>query len=129
MADSNINLKIQKDLLLEPLSNNMGYYFRSNKRLAHKTTEYQNLEVIETSDFGNVLRLDGVFQTSERDEFLYHEPLAHVAGISMNGPRSALVIGGGDGGSIEEILKYKTVKKDTTYVLLNLNEPLINNVE
>ncbi|MCB1202538.1 MAG: polyamine aminopropyltransferase [Leptospiraceae bacterium] len=89
----------------------MGYFFKSGKVLYEGKTKFQDLEVHETPRFGKMLRLDGVFQTSEKDEFLYHEPLAHVPGMSIDGPKTALVIGGGDGGAAEEILKYPTIEK------------------
>lgn len=103
--------KYRSDMLIETLNKNMGYFFRSEKLLYETRTKYQDLEVHETPDFGKMLRLDGVFQTSEKDEYLYHEPLAHVAGISIDGPKNALVIGGGDGGAAEELLKYPSIEK------------------
>ena len=74
-------------------------------------TEYQKLEILDTNIFGRMLRLDNIFQTSEKDEFLYHEILVHPSGISIGKPKTALVIGGGDGGAIEEILKYNTIER------------------
>jgi spermidine synthase len=103
--------KKREDILVETLNPDMGYFFRTNKKLYEARTQYQDLEIHELPRHGRMLRLDGVFQTSERDEFLYHEPLAHVGGITIDGPRKALVIGGGDGGAAEEFLKYKTIEK------------------
>ena len=108
---SNSNFIKQDDLLVESLTKNMGYYFRSGSVLYKTKTEFQDLEIHEVPRFGKILRLDEVFQTSEKDEFLYHEPLAHVPGIAMNGGKRALVIGGGDGGSAEELLKYPEMEK------------------
>ncbi|MES0491575.1 MAG: polyamine aminopropyltransferase [Leptospirales bacterium] len=105
------NFVKQDNLLIESLTQNMGYYFRSGSILYKTKTEFQDLEIHDIPNFGKVLRLDGVFQTSEKDEFLYHEPLAHVPGIAMNGGEKGLVIGGGDGGSAEELLKYPGMKK------------------
>ena len=93
------NLKLIDDILVESLNPDMGYWFKSNGMIYKTRTEFQDLEVHEFKDYGRILRLDGVFQTSDRDEFLYHEPLTHVIGVSMNGPKKALVIGGGDGGA------------------------------
>jgi len=105
--------KIQpiEDLKIETLNEDMGYFHRVGKKLHETRTKFQDLEIYETSRFGRIMRLDGVFQTSEKDEFLYHEPLSHVPGITIDGPETALVIGGGDGGAAEEILKYPTIKK------------------
>ena len=55
---------------------------------------------------GRLLRIDGRYMTSERDEFFYHEPMAHAAALAHPAPRSALVLGGGDGGCSEELLKH-----------------------
>jgi len=117
-------LKLCDDILVESLSPNMGYYFRSQEVLVKTQTEFQSLEVHEFKDYGRVLRLDGIFQTSDRDEFLYHEPLAHVPGIAMNGAKTSLVIGGGDGGAAEELLKYSTMEK---VVMVELDEGVVVN--
>lgn len=103
--------KRRDDLLIETLNPDMGYFFRSERKLHEERTKFQDLEVHQLPRYGRMLRLDGVFQTSDKDEFLYHEPLAHIPGITIDGPETALVIGGGDGGAAEEILKYNTIKK------------------
>jgi spermidine synthase len=69
------------------------------------------VEVVETPDFGRTLFLDSRFQTSEKDEFFYHEPLIHPAMVSHAAPRSVLVVGGGDGGSVEELAKYRCLER------------------
>jgi len=103
--------KKREDLLIETLNPDMGYFFRTSKKIYETRTKFQDLEIHELPRYGRMLRLDGVFQTSDRDEFLYHEPLAHVGGITIDGPKKALVIGGGDGGAAEEFLKYNTIEK------------------
>jgi len=108
--------------LVESLNHNSGFYFKISKTIKKIQTKYQLLEILEIKDYGRVLRLDRIFQTSYRDEFLYHEPMVHVAAITINGPKTALVIGGGDGGSIEEILKYSSVKK---IVMVELDEMVV----
>ena len=60
--------------------------------------------------FGKLFRLDGHLMTSEKDEFFYHENLVHVAAITHPAPETALIIGGGDGGSAEELLKHPTIE-------------------
>lgn len=72
---------------------------------------YQYIQVTDTPGFGRVLVLDDVFQTSEKDEFLYHEPLIQVPMIIHPGPRQVLIIGGGDGGSAKEALKHPSVTR------------------
>ncbi len=77
------------------------------------TSKYQRIDVVDTYDFGKVLFLDKRFQTSEKDEFFYHESLIHPAFMLHPSPKKVLLIGGGDGGSLEEICKYKEVESIT----------------
>lgn len=67
----------------------------------------------ETAEWGNMLFLDGMVMTSEKDEFVYHEMVAHVPLFTHPNPENVLVVGGGDGGVIREILKHPSVKKAT----------------
>ena len=81
--------------------------------LCRKQTKYQDLAIIDTLQFGKMLVLDGMVQTTEKDEFVYHEMLAHIAMQAHPHPRHVLVVGGGDGGVIREVLKYDTVETAT----------------
>jgi spermidine synthase len=63
--------------------------------------------------FGKLFRLDGHFMTSERDEFFYHENLVHLAALSHPSPERALIIGGGDGGSADELFKHPSIRSVT----------------
>ncbi len=78
-----------------------------------ETTEFQQLDMIETEEWGNMLVLDGMVMTTERDEFVYHEMVAHVPLFTHPNPEHVLVVGGGDGGVIREVLKHPSVKKAT----------------
>ncbi len=69
-------------------------------------TPFQKVEVFENRAFGRVLALDGIVQTTERDEFAYHEMLVHPPMFAHGAVKRVLVIGGGDGGAIEETLKH-----------------------
>ncbi len=69
-------------------------------------TAFQAVEVFENPVFGRVLALDGIVQTTERDEFVYHEMLVHPAMLAHGAARRVLIIGGGDGGALEEVLKH-----------------------
>lgn len=109
-------------LLQEYLNTDAGYFLRAGKLLASGRSEYQAWEVWDTPQFGRLFRLDGCFMTSERDEFYYHENLIHVAALSHPGPRSALVIGGGDGGSAEELFKHPDMER---VVLVELDAEVI----
>lgn len=71
---------------------------------------YQEVEIFKSKGLGNVLTLDGLMMTTERDEFFYHEMISHIPLIAHNNPENILVIGGGDGGTVREVLKHKSVK-------------------
>ncbi|MDQ6621035.1 MAG: polyamine aminopropyltransferase [Pseudomonadota bacterium] len=103
------NGEIAPDLMTEYLTDGWGYFIRSSKVLERFRSRFQNVEVHDSPAFGRLFRLDGHFMTSERDEFFYHENLVHMAALSHVNPARALVIGGGDGGSAEELLKYASM--------------------
>ncbi len=96
--------------ILERLTDAAGVYFDATL-VERRQTPYQLLEVYDTPALGRIFRLDGFNMTSERDEFLYHENLVHPAAVAHPHPREALVIGGGDGGSSEELLKHATIER------------------
>ena len=89
----------------------MGFVFRSGEVLDDFSSPYQHIEVMETAAFGRVFRLDGYLMTSEADEWFYHENLNHIPAITHPDPRSALIIGGGDGGSARQLLKYPSIEQ------------------
>lgn len=78
--------------------------------LYRKKTLYQNLKLYKTDRFGKILMLDNAIQTTEGDEFIYHEMLTHPVLLLHPKPQKVLIIGGGDGGILREVLKYKSVK-------------------
>src|SRR5688572_4513380 len=91
--------------IFERLNDASGVYFEG-ELVERRQTPFQLLEVYDTPQLGRIFRLDGFNMTSERDEFFYHENLVHPAACAHPAPRRALVIGGGDGGSSEELLKH-----------------------
>jgi spermidine synthase len=95
--------------ILERLNDASGVWFEGTL-LERRQTPFQLLEVYDTAELGRIFRLDGFNMTSERDEFFYHENLVHPAAVAHPGPRRALVIGGGDGGSSEELLKHPSLE-------------------
>jgi len=84
----------------------MRISLRVDSILHRERSDYQEIVVADTPEFGRVLLLDDVIQTTERDEFTYHEMLAHVPLVLHPAPRDVLVIGGGDGGALREVLKH-----------------------
>lgn len=103
----------EAELLWENINADSVYGFRFKRRVLFKQTEFQQLELLESKDLGLTLRLDGCLMTAEREEFFYHESLIHPAAIAHPNPRNALILGGGDGGALEELLKHNTVESAT----------------
>ncbi|MBP7263206.1 MAG: fused MFS/spermidine synthase [Spirochaetia bacterium] len=95
----------------EYLNPGQGMFYRAGDTLASARTEYQDAELVDTSAFGRVLLLDGVTQVAERWEYRYHEPLVHPAMLAHPEPRRVLVIGGGDGGVLREVLRHRAVER------------------
>ncbi|KAK0395138.1 hypothetical protein QR680_001135 [Steinernema hermaphroditum] len=81
--------------------------------LFHEKSLYQDVLVFKSKTYGNVLVLDGVIQCTERDEFAYQEMLAHLPMCAHPNPKKVLIIGGGDGGILREVLKHDTVEHVT----------------
>ncbi len=88
-----------------------GLTIRVSRHLHHEKTEFQTIDVFETPGFGKILTLDGLIMVTEKDEFVYHEALVHPAMVYSPQINKVLVAGGGDGGSVREILKYEDVKE------------------
>ena len=86
---------------------------KADRVLYDSRTEHQRLRVIENRQFGRVLTLDGVVQTTEGDEFIYHEMMAHVPILAHGDARRVLIIGGGDGGMAREVLRHRSVEQVT----------------
>ncbi len=84
---------------------------RSKTVLHREVSEFQEILVVDTLSYGRALMLDGTFQVTEKDEFVYHEMLAHLPLMSHPAPRRVLVIGGGDGGTIREVVRHPEVEE------------------
>ncbi|HZQ62871.1 MAG TPA: polyamine aminopropyltransferase [Casimicrobiaceae bacterium] len=111
------------DLMTEYLTEEWGYFIRSQRLFERFRSRFQEVEVHDSAAFGRLFRLDGHFMTSERDEFFYHENLVHMAGLAHEAPARALIVGGGDGGSAEELFKYPTMKSVT---LCEIDESVVD---
>ena len=81
------------------------------KLLFSEQSKYQLVEVYETDTWGNLMTIDGMVMLSERDEFVYHEMISHVAMFTHPEPKKVLIIGGGDGGTAREVLKHPSVER------------------
>ena len=91
----------------------INYRYAIDRVLHQRRSPIQEIKVLEHSVFGRILVLDDVVQLTERDEFFYHEMLAHVPLHSHPRPERVLVIGGGDGGTLREALRHPTVRSGT----------------
>lgn len=89
---------------------NSGIFFTVKDVLYEGRSKFQRIEIVRNKDYGRVLFLDGLVQTTERDEFYYHEMLVHPALASHPRPTNVLIIGGGDGGALREVLKHPVKK-------------------
>jgi len=93
------------------------------ERIYSGRTKYQSVEVIKTGSFGVCLVLDGKVQSSEADEFIYHEALVHPAMLAHPHPETVFIAGGGEGATLREVLAHKTVKKA---VMVDIDEEVVN---
>ncbi len=111
-----------KNWFFETLSPDATIGLRVKNTLYKKKSKLQNIKVLDTYSFGRTLVLDGIIQTTEKDEFIYHEMLTHPVMLTSSRPENILVIGAGDGGILREVLKYP-VKKIT---LVEIDKTVIN---
>lgn len=88
-----------------------GLSFEVESVLYSGQSRFQKIEVLQTKGFGRMLLLDGMVMLCERDEFIYHEMIAHVPLFTHPHPRAVLVIGGGDGGTVRECLRHPAVQR------------------
>lgn len=103
-------LQAQEQWYNETLYPEWGQRIRMDEVIYEEKTELQDLVIFENARFGRVLALDGVIQLTEADEYVYHEMLAHVPLLAHGNARRVLIIGGGDGGMLREVLRHPTVE-------------------
>jgi spermidine synthase len=93
--------------------NNLEVLYKVRSILYKSNSEYQHTQIVDSYEYGRMLLLDGIVQTTEKDEFIYHEMMVHVPMLSHPNPEEILIIGGGDGGILREVLKYDSVSSVT----------------
>lgn len=98
---------------LETLYPDYGQRFTIDEMLHEVRTEHQHLVIFKNARMGRVMALDGVIQTTEADEFIYHEMLTHVPILAHGAAKRVLIIGGGDGGMLREVTKHASVEHIT----------------
>lgn len=99
---------------------------KADKVLHEVKTEHQHMVIFKNKTWGTVLMLDGVCQLTTSDEFVYHEMMAHVPLMALDEPERVLVVGGGDGGVMREVLKHPSVEKA---VLVEIDRAVIDTAE
>jgi spermidine synthase len=102
-------MKEFQETLYDAISQN----FRIDKMYFEQKTEHQHLMIFHNAVLGRVMTLDGVVQTTELDEFIYHEMMAHVPIFAHRQAKRVLIIGGGDGGMLREVLRHEGVEHVT----------------
>jgi spermidine synthase len=108
---------------VETLYDGYGQEFRIDELLYEEKTEHQHLLIFRNARFGRVMVLDGVVQTTERDEFIYHEMLAHVPILAHGRVARVLILGGGDGGMLREVCKHRGIQ---TVVQVELDRKVVD---
>lgn len=97
----------------EVLQDRTAFSVRYTEVLYDKISDFQRIQIFDSAALGRVLVLDGCFMVTEKDSFIYHEMLVHPAMAVAREPRKALVIGGGDGGTVTELVKYPELEAIT----------------
>lgn len=95
----------------EPTGSAIG--FRIKRKLDEAQSPFQKIEIFESTDWGNVMLIDGAMMLTARDNFFYHEMIAHPALFTHAAPKRVVIIGGGDCGTLREVLKHRGVEKAT----------------
>ena len=92
-------------------TDDVKFSIRVNKELHSEQSEFQRIDIFESKEFGRFFTLDGLMMVTEKDEFIYHDMIVHVPMATNPKIKNVLVIGAGDGGTIRELTRYKTIEK------------------
>ena len=98
---------------IETLYDSYGQAFRIDEMLYEVKTDHQHLVIFHNAVFGRVLALDGIVQTTEKDEFIYHEMMTHVPILAHGSVKRVLIVGGGDGGMLREVIRHRRIEQIT----------------
>ncbi|XOD69850.1 MAG: polyamine aminopropyltransferase [Sodalis sp. (in: enterobacteria)] len=103
----------KQEIWCETLHEHIGQYFTVDNVLYRGNTGHQDLLIFKNSTLGHVMVLDGIVQTTELDEFIYHEMMSHVPLIAHGAVKKVLLIGGGDGGLLREVSRHANIEQIT----------------
>jgi len=101
---------------------NVAIRYRCQRTVYSGRTYFAKVDIVDTEEYGRMLFLDGIAQSAERDEFIYHESLVHPPMLAHPNPTSVCVIGGAEGATIREVTKYAQVKQ---IVMVDIDEELV----
>ncbi|MBS5926380.1 MAG: polyamine aminopropyltransferase [Clostridium sp.] len=107
----------------ENQTNNVKFSMRVKETLYSKKSQFQQIDVIDTYDFGKVLVIDGWTMITEKDEFIYHEMITHVPMMVNKDIKNVLVIGAGDGGTVRELTRFNSIQRID---MVELDEEVVN---
>tara|TARA_B100000886_G_scaffold279342_1_gene203386 strand:- start:744 stop:1601 length:858 start_codon:yes stop_codon:yes gene_type:complete len=107
----------------EKMEDKYSMKYKVNKILFSGKSSFQTVDVVETELLGRMLLNDGLVMVTEKDEFVYHDMIAHVPMFTHPNPRKVLVIGGGDGGTAREVLRHESVE---SCVMVEIDEMVVN---
>jgi spermidine synthase len=91
--------------------NGSAFSLKLAEKLHEEQTEFQKIEIYQTEQFGKLMVIDGFVMLSDRDNFLYHEMMVHPAMFTHHGPKNVLIIGGGDCGTLQQVLNHDSVEQ------------------
>lgn len=109
-------------LLVEPTTPYFHSLFKVRRVLAYERSKYQEIALVELEGFGRALVIDKLIQSTEKDEYIYHELLVHPAMAIHSSPRRVLILGGGEGAALREVLKHGCVER---VVLVDIDEVVV----
>ena len=109
-------------IVIEPTTWYFQSIFRVKQVLAYTRSKYQKIGLVELEGYGRALILDDLVQSSEADEFIYHESLVHPAMTLHPEPRDVLIIGGGEGATLRDVLKHNCVKRA---IMVDIDEVVV----
>lgn len=114
---------INQKIWHEKLHCHLGQYFLIDKMLYQEKNKHHDIKIFENSVMGRIMTIDNIVQTTEKDEFIYHEMLSHVPIFSHGLINNVLIVGGGDGGILREICKHKNISHIT---MVEIDANIIN---
>lgn len=95
----------------EKHTDDVKFSIRVDKQLVSCQSDFQRIDIFDSREFGKILTLDGYLMVTEKDEYIYHEMITHIPMATNPDIKKVLVVGGGDGGTVRELCRYKTIEQ------------------